>query len=146
MKLIAVLIVAVLCAAGARADDSRALSRSQAHGACASQLAGKLFARTELLFGLSRSSGRNITDAEFQGFVDAEVTPRFPEGLTLLSGDGQFRNASGSTIREGSKLLILLYELDERRSRLVEEVRSAYKRAFEQESVLRTDTQLCVSF
>jgi hypothetical protein len=48
---------------------------------------GDEFVRTELFFGLSRPGGR-ITERQFERFVDAEVTPRFPDGLTLLSGRG----------------------------------------------------------
>jgi hypothetical protein len=142
--------VAALCAAAVRADQVDALRAPDRvlsdQDACVGRHNARLYARTELLFGLARASGRSITDAEFRRFVDAEVTPRFPDGLTWLSGDGQFKSAAGTTIREGSKLLILLYGVDEDRSKLVEEVREAYKRAFEQESVLRTDSRLCVSF
>ena len=103
-------------------------------------------ARTELLFGLSRANGPDITEEEFQSFIDLQVTPRFPEGLTLLSGNGQFQDSTGNIIEEGSKLLILLYPFSKDRSALVDEVRAQYKSAFQQESVLRVDEHSCVSF
>lgn len=113
---------------------------------CERRLDGDLFSRTELFFGLSRPDGSEITEEEFQAFVDAEVTPRFPDGLTLLTGSGQFRNSDGDIIQEGSKLLILLYPYSRQSSALVEQIRSAYKDEFQQESVLRVDEQSCVSF
>lgn len=104
------------------------------------------FARTELFFGLSRPGGE-VTEQDFKGFVDVYVTPRFPDGLTLLSGVGQFRDASGTTIVEGSKLLILLYPRRDRDAdRKIEQIRTDYKRAFQQQSVLRSDDASCVSF
>ena len=104
------------------------------------------FARTELFFGLSRPGGI-VTDAEFKAFVDTWVTPRFPDGLTLLSGVGQFRDASGTTIAEGAKLLILLYPRRDRDADAkIEQIRVDYKRMFQQQSVLRTDDLSCVSF
>jgi Protein of unknown function (DUF3574) len=103
-------------------------------------------ARTELFFGLSRPGGV-ISDEDFKNFLDVRVTPRFPDGLTLLSGSGQFRNASGVTIVEGSKLLILLYPArDASANAKIEQIRSDYKAQFQQESVLRVDELSCVSF
>ena len=113
---------------------------------CSTQLRGELFLRTELIFGLSRSNGPEITEAEFQSFVDDQVTPRFPEGLTLLSGTGQFRGENGTVIQEKSKVLVLLYPFNRKSSKRVEEIRTEYKGMFQQESVLRIDEQMCVSF
>ena len=78
---------------------------------------------------------------EFKQFLDQCVTPRFPDGLTLVKALGQFRGSDGFPIEERSVLLILLYPDDVRRvsSARIEEIRDAYKRIFQQESVLRTD-------
>ena len=113
---------------------------------CEQLIKGEIFARTELLFGLSRSNGPDITEEEFQAFIDLQVTPRFPDGLTLLAGNGQFKDSAGNIVQEGSKLLILLYPFSKDRSVLVDEVRAEYKGAFQQESVLRVDEHSCVSF
>ena len=113
---------------------------------CRETLHGETWARTELYFGLSRADGPDISDGEFQGFLDSEVTPRFPDGLTLLTGDGQFRGSSGIVVRERSKLLILFYPWSSPRNRAVERIRTTYKREFHQEAVLRVDSTSCVSF
>ena len=65
-------------------------------------------------------------EAQFMRFLDEEITPRFPDGLTLMTGLGQFRGASGK----------------------IEQIRVLYERQFQQESVLRADERLpeCVSF
>jgi len=85
-------------------------------------------------------------EPEFQNFIDTEVTPRFPDGLTVLSGIGQFRDSAGTIIQEGSKLLILLYPFNKKSNLAVEEIRTEYKEDFQQQSVLRVDEQSCVSF
>lgn len=107
------------------------------------------FIRTELFFGTGKPDGTAVTEAEFAAFLDREITPRFPDGLTVLSGDGQYRD--GATIlKERSKLLILLYPRDDARaaSARIEEIRERYKVAFNQSSVLRADDlrPVCVSF
>ncbi len=100
------------------------------------------FMRTELFFGSDREDGPDITEEEFQYFVDQKVTPLFPDGLTVLTGKGQFCcDAAGRVIQEKSFVLILLYPLvtKDRSSRKIEQIRRDYKADFQQQSVLRTD-------
>jgi Protein of unknown function (DUF3574) len=105
------------------------------------------FYRTELYFGSEKPDGSEVTEEELERFVDDEVTPRFPDGLTLLSGEGQFRDSSGEIVEEPSYVLILLYPPHDREaSDEIEEIREDYKREFEQESVLRVDDLEQVSF
>ncbi|MGH8536484.1 MAG: DUF3574 domain-containing protein [Gammaproteobacteria bacterium] len=59
-----------------------------------------------MFFGLSRSSGPDVTEKAFQHFIDTEVTPRFPDGLTLLI-NSRIRLEPSS--KKDPKLLILLY-------------------------------------
>lgn len=113
---------------------------------CKNQLGGENFARTELFFGLSKPNNSQVTNEEFQNFVNTIVTPLFPDGLTLLTSRGQFKDSTGTIIQERSRLLILLYPFDRDSSKKVEQIRKAYKSAFQQESVLRVDEQSCVSF
>jgi hypothetical protein len=108
------------------------------------------FFRTELYFGSNKPDGTAVTPEQFQQFLNAEITPRFPDGLTLLTGLGQFKGSSGVIERERSMELILLYPVDTARSSgmKIEEIRTAYESQFQQESVLRADEPLpeCVSF
>jgi len=103
------------------------------------------FARTELFFGTAKPDGA-VTEEEFLAFLDTEITPRFPDGLTLLKGDGQFRGEDGVIIKEDSFLLILLYPLESFResSRKINAIRRLYKMQFQQESVLRVDDPFAV--
>jgi hypothetical protein len=106
--------------------------------------------RTELFFGLSRPDGGTISDSEWESFLDAEITPRFPDGLTVLSAAGQWQGEDNQIVEEPSKLLILLYprEAIPESHKEIEEIRSAYEKAFQQESVLRADDDrpVCTSF
>jgi hypothetical protein len=108
------------------------------------------FFRTELYFGSNKPDGSVVTPEEFQRFIDAEVTPRFPDGLTMITGQGQFRGSNGTVQKERSVLLILLYPTQTGRAsgQKIEQIRTAYERAFQQESVLRADEPQaeCVSF
>ncbi len=124
-----------------------AVNTSPASLRCKALGPGEAFARTELYFGLSKADGSIISDADFGKFIDQEVTPRFPDGLTLLSGLGQFKNSAGVIIREPSRIIILFYPLgDKENTKKLAAIRSAYKTTFQQESVLRADEQSCIAF
>ena len=104
------------------------------------------FARTDLFFGTARPDGV-VTKEEFLVFIDQEVTPRFPDGLTILDGHGQFRGADGVLVKENSFVLVLLYpaETANESTRKIEQIRSLYITQFQQESVLRVDDPFGVS-
>jgi hypothetical protein len=104
------------------------------------------FVRTELFFGTAKALGAPVTEQEFRDFVDAVITPRFPDGLTVIKADGQFRGESGDTIKEASYVLILLYDADDQKdgSRKINEIRRIYMKQHSQESVLRVDDPFLV--
>ena len=103
---------------------------------------GDSYKRTELYFGGSRPDGSVITPAEFELFLDKEVTPAFPDGLTWLEAHGQWMGG-----KEDSFVLIILYPFSDRHAnRELEEIRTDYKAQFDQESVLRADSVQRVSF
>jgi uncharacterized protein DUF3574 len=109
-------------------------------------IAGSLdFARTELFFGTAKPVGV-VTEDEFFDFVDQEVTPRFPDGLTVVRAEGQFRGGNGEVIKEDSFVLILLHPLEDFRenSRKINTIRRLYRMQFQQESVLRVDDPFAV--
>jgi len=108
---------------------------------------GELWKRTELYFGTTKPGGGELTDAEFTAFTDKAVTPRFPDGFTELTGRGQWRGSDGVISREKSKVIVVVYPFTDRdANREIEEIRTDYKKAFAQESVLRTDSVEKVSF
>lgn len=102
--------------------------------------------RLELLFGTARPDGRAVTDADWAGFLDREVTPRFPAGLTVLRGLGQWRGSDGRLTRERSNVVIIWYEPTDRTEADIEAIRHAYERQFDQQSVMRVESVSCVSF
>ena len=99
------------------------------------------FLRTELYFGTDKPGGGKVSAEEWDKFLESEVTPRFPEGFTVLEGYGQFKDSSGKIVREASIVLVLFYPKKQREAvnLKVEELRENYKKQFNQESVLRVD-------
>ena len=139
------LICAAICATPSLISNP--LQRLVPAESSAQRLPQGLWNRTELYFGSSKPDGTEVTEAQFKQFLDQEVTPRFPDGLTVLTGYGQFRNSANVIIQERSTELILLYPLQmPEANRKIQEIRESYKRAFQQESVLRVDSLATVSF
>jgi len=103
--------------------------------------------RTELYFGMSvPANGGVVSQTEWEDFLAKEVTPRFPDGFTVMDGKGQWRDAKGNISSEPSKVLVIIRGNDKAADGKLEEIRKAYRERFRQESVLRTDTPVKASF
>ena len=143
---LAVATMALYSRVGTDEAAARNGAAAEGEGSDEGRPAGETFLRTELYFG-SEKPGPDVTREQFDRFVDGEVTPRFPDGLTLLTGYGQFKGSDGRIVQERSSVLSLLYPPgDEEANRELEEIRAAYERDFDQESVLRLDSRERVSF
>ena len=104
------------------------------------------FAEYRLFFGRSQGSVEVVSEEAWRAFLAEEVTPRFPDGLTVLDAAGQWRDGSGEIVRERTKLLLVLALPGDDAMLRTDEIAEAYKQAFGQSSVLRVVTPACVSF
>lgn len=101
--------------------------------------------RTTLYFGLTRPSGR-VSEDEWRTFLRQQVTPRFPDGLTVWEAQGQWRRSDGRISRERSKVLLLVHDDTALARATLGELVTAYKQRFEQESVLWESSSVCATF
>ena len=108
-----------------------------AHAACPP--GRESLAKVELYFGAPEPA------SAWRRFLANIVTPRFPNGLTVLDGYGQWRGANG-TAHEATRVLVIFYRPDATSDARIETIRRLYKRRFRQLSVLRADTSACVAF
>jgi len=101
----------------------------------------------QLYFGRRLRTGGEVTQAEWQRFLAEEVTPRFPDGLTVFEARGQWRGG-GVIENENSKVLLILgagisaSDMDTR----IDTIAGAYEKRFQQRSVLRVDVEGCFRF
>ncbi len=100
----------------------------------------------QLFFGQNIGGKPGVSDAAFRKFVDEELTPRFPAGLTVLDGGGQWKGAEDKLIREAAKVVVLVLPNNGEGSRKLNEARKAYTQRFQQESVLLVTQSACVDF
>lgn len=115
-------------------------------GIVACRKGASTFARLELLFGTGKKDGSEVSEAEWQDFLATVITPKFPDGLTVLSGYGQWHTDEGKPDRENLRVIVIWYERSKAGEQKIEAIRAAYRDRFEQESVMRVDGVSCVSF
>ncbi|MCY4436626.1 MAG: DUF3574 domain-containing protein [Chloroflexi bacterium] len=104
------------------------------------------FAEYQLFFGRSSAGVEVVSDEAWAAFLADTVTPRFPDGLTVVDGAGQWRGSNGAIERERSKVLIILTWPGAEGMRLTDEISQEYETRFDQETVLRVVRTACVSF
>jgi hypothetical protein len=100
----------------------------------------------ELVFGRNIGQSLGVTDADWRKFLDEDVTPRFPEGFSVMDVQGQWRASNGVLIHEPSKVVYLILDGGPDDPAKIANIRDAYKRRFKQEAVLLVTKQACVSF
>ena len=101
----------------------------------------------ELLFGRNIGGKLGVSEAQWRAFLVREMTPRFPDGLTVFDAHGQWRDAKNRKIvREPSKIVRIILSADAQATGKIEAITSAYKQQFRQDAVGVVMRPACVSF
>jgi hypothetical protein len=104
--------------------------------------AQKAWVVADLLFGR-----QHVSEAHWSRFLAAEVTPRFPDGFTVLDARGQWRAPGSRTIsHERSKVLTIAMPPSADNDERLQKIIGAYKARFNQQSVGLIVRPACVSF
>ena len=148
-----ILMLAALAAAGltARTADAPAAVTAAFQGDAARPAAAK-WVRSELYFGVGRADeplggAARATEPDWRGFLDREVTPRFPDGLTVFDAYGQWLDRRlDRPARLRTKVLVILHEDTPERRAAIDAIRLAWKAAWHDQSVLLVTESADVSF
>ena len=100
-----------------------------------------------LFFGRNIGNRLGVSESAWSRFVDREIVPRFPDGLTIFEATGRWQDRAANRVaREPSKIVeIALPGTPEDMVRL-NEIVEAYKSRFKQQSVGIIVRPACVSF
>lgn len=131
-RILGLIVPALLAGCAAPAERTRCLPPAEAAP------------MIELFFGRGLPDGAEVSEAAWRGFVDEVVTPRFPDGLSVLDAAGQYR-AGDAIQRERSKLLVIVAPDPRDLEARLDAVIAAYKAQFRQQAVLRVDGTACVA-
>jgi hypothetical protein len=101
--------------------------------------------RTEIYCALAPLDAEGLGLAAAEGtwrtFLDEEVTPRFPDGFSVLDAYGQWREEAGANIlRERSKVLVIVYPDTAARRAGIEAICAAYRKRTGQTGALVVTT------
>jgi len=101
----------------------------------------------ELLLGRKIGDRLGVSETQFLNFLDREITPRFPDGLTVYDARGQWRDQERNRIvREPSKVVMIVLPGKPEDLARLGEVAEAYKKRFKQQSVGIVLRPACASF
>lgn len=135
-----ILAVALLLGACTQAPVQRAERE-----ACAAPAEAHVIAT--MYFGRNIGGELGVDDGEWQSFVDTEITPRFPDGLTITDAQGQWRDSeTRAIVREPSKALTVFLSDEAAGRAALDQIAEAYKAQFQQQAVALVVESSCVSF
>jgi uncharacterized protein DUF3574 len=107
----------------------------------------KASAVVEMMFGRKIGERIGVTNAAWARFVDREITPRFPDGLSVVDAAGQWQDpVRKRVVREPSKIVTIVLRDSEKGQSEIDAIAQAYKRQFRQQSVGVIVRPACVSF
>ena len=104
------------------------------------------FVELNVYFGQEKGNGGTVTEEEWQTFLADTVTPRFPDGLTVLDARGQWLDTNeGRLYRESTKMLNVLVPAETADASVasIREISDGYKARFEQQVVFHTTLPAC---
>jgi len=104
---------------------------------------------THLYFGLGPADApeKGVSEASWEDFVDKEVTPRFPAGLSVVDVYGQWQGKDEKAPEHiRSKMLTVDYPQTAENAAKIEAIRTAWKKKTGDQSVLKVTEPADVSF
>lgn len=104
--------------------------------------AGEDAVQTTLYFGLGLKGGGEVDEAEWRHFLADTVSPRFPDGLTVIPAMGQWRDPKtkdAEIVSESTKIVVIVHPQTPAAAQAIVEIRQIYVKRFRQDAVLQTD-------
>jgi Protein of unknown function (DUF3574) len=101
----------------------------------------------DFFFGRDIAGRLPLSDSEWADFAAQEITPRFPDGFTVIDAKGQWLNPGSSAMnREASKVVRVVVPGGGNISARVQAVSSAYRLRFHQDAVGVVSAPVCAAF
>ncbi len=98
--------------------------------------------QTTLYFGLGLEGGGEVGEAEWRHFLADTVSPRFPDGLTVIPATGQWRDPKtkdAEIVSESTRIVVIVHPQTSAAAQAIVEIRQIYVKRFRQGAVLQTD-------
>jgi Protein of unknown function (DUF3574) len=100
-----------------------------------------------LFMGKAIPGRDDLTDKEWQTFLDTTVTANLPDGYTVFDANGGWMNrVTHKTVREGTKVLLVALPEAPDSLAAINRIRNAYQVKFRQQLVGMTVERACGTF
>ncbi len=100
--------------------------------------------QTTLYFGLRTGNGIDVSPAEWRAFLGETITPRFPNGLTVLDAYGQSsRIVDGVPVGgQNTRMLIVVHPASPEATAAIDEIKTAWRQRFPGAGLFHTETDV----
>ncbi len=142
-------LLAVVLGVSYRAVSSPSQASPTLRGDAAHPARTQGWVDTQLYFGLGPAddAGKGFSEQAWRNFLDKEVTPRFPAGLSVVDVYGQWQGKDEKAPeRIRSKMLVIDYPRTAENEAKIEAIRAAWKQRTGDQSVLKVTRPADVSF
>ena len=95
-----------------------------------------------LFFGRDIPGGGQVSDSAWASFLAQVVTPRFPAGLTVWHGDGQWLDSRGALEHESVMVVEVIHAPGVPPDSVFERIATEYRTRFHQDAVMRTTSEV----
>ena len=102
--------------------------------------------KTEIYFGEDEPGRKHVSLKAWRTFLSEVVTPRFPEGMTVLEAYGQMQHANGRIEKQPSRVVVLVHPPGKGADKRIHEVVQAYRDRFQNAQVMLLRTAALVEF
>jgi hypothetical protein len=103
--------------------------------------------RVELMFGRNVGDDLAVTEDAWASFLASEVVPRFPDGFSVVDAAGPRTDKPPNLfLAEPSKIIIIIAPDRPETEQRIAAVEAAYKKQFQQQSVVVASRSVCASF
>ena len=99
-----------------------------------------------LFFGRNIPAGGTVSDAQWNEFLRTVVTPRFPKGLTIFQGNGQWLDPRGDVVRGPVFVIEVFHDRSAAAEASIAAIAAEYKKRFGQDAVLRVTSGSVIRF
>jgi hypothetical protein len=101
----------------------------------------------DLMFGRNIGGEVGVSEEQWTDFVASEISPRFPQGLSVDDALGQWRDReTNAIVKEPSKDVQIIVPQDAEVKGKIDAIVTAYKQRFQQQAVGVVMRPACVSF
>jgi hypothetical protein len=88
------------------------------------------FVATNVYCGRNIPAGGEVTEEQFAAFLETDVTPAFPAGLTAYDAYGQMQTAEGKIVKQKTKVLLLVHDNSKTSVDAIHKIVASYRSKF----------------